>query len=165
MVKIKKCVFLGPEISDFGPKIRFCYTTPNFVNGPFVALRETIHFAPWDLFFESLFTFDFVKKKKTGRRTKKSSPTPLWGHRLPITGWLLRGLRVWGFEGVEGDEAADGADGSDMAAIYIYCHMVRTSLGKGYMALWGFQGIVGVDGWVEWMIPLSLLWLLEHLRC
>ena len=49
-------------------------------------------------------------------------------------------------EGVEGDEAADGADGSDMAAIYIYCHMVRTSLGKGYMALWGFQGIVGVDG-------------------
>ena len=23
--------------------------------------------------------------------------------------------------------------------LYIYCHMVRTPLGKGYMAFWGFR--------------------------
>ena len=30
----------------------FCHATLNFVNGPFVALRETVHFAPWDRFFD-----------------------------------------------------------------------------------------------------------------
>ena len=35
---------------------------------------------------------------------------------------------------------AEGADGTDMAAAAAgYCHMVRTPLGIGYMALWGFQ--------------------------
>ena len=41
---------------------------------------------------------------------------------------------------------ADGADGTDMAAIYIYFHMVRTPLGTGYMALFGFQAICRVSG-------------------
>ena len=42
------------------------------------------------------------------------------------------------------------ADGTDMAAIYIYCQMVRTPLGIGYMALLGF-GANCVTGWMdEW---------------
>ena len=42
--------------------------------------------------FTFVFTFVFLAKtlffhfrKKNGRRAKKSSPTPQWGHRLPVT--------------------------------------------------------------------------------
>ena len=44
-----------------------------------------------------------------------------------------------------GEVTSEGADGTDVAAIYIYCHMVRTPC----MALWGFGAksqIDGVDG-------------------
>ena len=38
-----------------------------------------------------------------------------------------------------------------MWLLHIYCHMVRTPLGIGYMALWGF-GAKCLTGWVmEWM--------------
>ena len=53
---------------------------------------------------------------------------------------------------------AEGADGTDVAAIYIYCHMVRTPLGIGYMALLGF-GAKYVTGRMggEWSgVPLGL---------
>ena len=39
-------------------------------------------------------------------------------------------------EGGKVVEGADGADGADVAAIY--CEIVRTPLGIGFMALWGF---------------------------
>ena len=35
---------------DFGPKIRFCYSTPDFVNGPFVTLDDIFDLAPSDRF-------------------------------------------------------------------------------------------------------------------
>ena len=38
---------IGP---DFGPKIRFCYSTPDFVNGPFVTLNDIFDLAPSDRF-------------------------------------------------------------------------------------------------------------------
>ena len=47
--------FVGPKSSDFGPKLRFRHTTPNFVNGPFVALGETVHFQPLERFFDFSF--------------------------------------------------------------------------------------------------------------
>ena len=61
-----------------------------------------------------------------------------------------------GFEGADwamGAEGVEGAEGPDVAAIYIYCHMVRTPLGIGYMALWGFDsksevGWLG-NGWMD----------------
>ena len=35
---------------DFGPKICFCYRTPDFVNGPFLALDDIFDLAPSDWF-------------------------------------------------------------------------------------------------------------------
>ena len=35
---------------DFGPKIVFCYKTPDFVNGPFVTLDDIFDLAPSDRF-------------------------------------------------------------------------------------------------------------------
>ena len=35
---------------DFGPKIRFCDRTPDFVDGPFIALDNIFNFAPSDRF-------------------------------------------------------------------------------------------------------------------
>ena len=47
--------FLGPENSVLGTKICLLPYAPNFVKGPFLALGETDHFAPWDRFFDFLF--------------------------------------------------------------------------------------------------------------
>ena len=44
-----------PKFSDFGPKVRFCYRTPDFVNGPFVALAKAVDLAPLDQFLNFLF--------------------------------------------------------------------------------------------------------------
>ena len=55
----------------FSPKSRFlaqisdiCHTTPILVNSPFVALGETVHFPPWERFFDfrSPVTAVFVKE-------------------------------------------------------------------------------------------------------
>ena len=37
-----------------------------------------------------------------------------------------------------------------MWLLYIYCEIVRTPLGIGFMALWGF-GAKSVTGWMKWM--------------
>ena len=66
----------------------------------------------------------------------------------------------------EEDEGAIGADlaiGAEGAAIYILLDGYDT-MGIGYMTLWGL-GAKCVSGVGEWVIPLSLLRLLEHLRC
>ena len=52
----RSALFLGSENSVFGHKILFfCNETPNFVDGLLVALGKTIHFAPWDRFFDFSF--------------------------------------------------------------------------------------------------------------
>ena len=73
----------------------FCYRTPDFVNGLFVAPGETVDLAHLDRFFLLFLPRNArFRKKKTGWRAKKSSPTPLWGHCLPVTALALsaRGL-------------------------------------------------------------------------
>ena len=47
--------FFWPKFSDFGPKVRFCYRTPDFVNGPFVTLAKAVDLPPSDPFFDFLF--------------------------------------------------------------------------------------------------------------
>ena len=51
-------------------------------------------------------------------------------------------------KGVEVVEAAEGAGWTGVAAIYIYCEMVRTPLGIGYMALIGGFGAKCLSEWV-----------------
>ena len=65
--------------------------------------------------------------------------------------------------GAEGAERVEGAEEEKGAAIYMLLDGYDT-MGIGYMALWGF-GAKCVSGVGEWVIPLSLLRLLEHLRC
>ena len=47
--------FFLPKFSDFGPKSVFCYRTPDFVKGPFVALAKAVDLAPSDQFFDFSF--------------------------------------------------------------------------------------------------------------
>ena len=53
MVFIRKWMFiLGLKSWFLAEKSDFCLMTPNFVNDPFVVLGETVHFPPWDRFFD-----------------------------------------------------------------------------------------------------------------
>ena len=58
----------------------FCYMIPNFVNSPFVALGKTVHFAPWDRFFDFLFP-SYSRFPKRNRPTRQK----VFPHRLPVT--------------------------------------------------------------------------------
>ena len=57
--------FWGPKSRFLAKKSDFCDTTPILVNGPFVALRETVHFSPWDRFFDFPFPRCSSFRKKT----------------------------------------------------------------------------------------------------
>ena len=60
-------LFLGPKFRFLVKKSNFCQTTPILVNGPFVALGETVHFPPWEQFFDLLFpSYSHFRKKKSG---------------------------------------------------------------------------------------------------
>ena len=43
--------FLGPKSQFLAKKSDFCHTIPILVNGPFIALRETFHFPPWEVYY------------------------------------------------------------------------------------------------------------------
>ena len=61
--------FFGPKNLDFGPKICFfCYRTPDFVNGPFVALSKDGRFCT----FGSIF-FIFVSERQPFSWRKKTA--------------------------------------------------------------------------------------------
>ena len=47
--------FLGPKSRLLAKKSNFCHTTSILVIGTFVALRETVHFPPWERFFDFSF--------------------------------------------------------------------------------------------------------------
>ena len=81
--------FLGRKSRFLAKKSDFCHTISSLVNGPFLALGETVHFPPWDR-FPRYSSFH----KKPGCQLKKSPPSPLRGHRLPVTALALsaRGL-------------------------------------------------------------------------
>ena len=56
MVRRKKCMFfLGQNFRIFARNSVFCYRTPDFVNGPFVALAKAVDLAPSDPFFDFSF--------------------------------------------------------------------------------------------------------------
>ena len=56
MVRVKKWVFfLGQNFRILARKSVFCYRTPDFVNGPFVALGDSFDLAPADPFLNFSF--------------------------------------------------------------------------------------------------------------
>ena len=58
-------VFLGPKIRISARKFVFCYRTPDFVDGPFVALGKTVDLALSDRFFDFSFSsHDRFRKKE-----------------------------------------------------------------------------------------------------
>ena len=68
--------FLVKNFRFLARKAVFCYRTPDFVYGAFVALGETVDLAPSDRFFDFSFpSYGRFRKKKTSRRAKKSFPT------------------------------------------------------------------------------------------
>ena len=66
-------LFFGPEISVFAQKSD-CYMTPILVNGPFVALGETILFPCWGRFLDFLFPSCGRFRKKNWSMRQKVSP-------------------------------------------------------------------------------------------
>ena len=81
------CLFLGPNFRFLAQKSDFCHSTPILVDGPFLALGETVHFPPCERFFNFRFSsYSRFRKKKT----VDPSPSPLWGYRLPVTALVLR---------------------------------------------------------------------------
>ena len=95
MAAIKKCTFfLGPKNPDFGPKIRFFVWDRVFWQSGARNPRRWFRFGT----FGSIVRF-FVSELRPfswgepGRRAKKSYPTPLWGHRLPVTALALSARR------------------------------------------------------------------------
>ena len=68
MFRVKKwMILLGPKSRFLAEETNFCRTTPILVNGPFAALGETVHFQPWERFFDFLFPSysRFCKKKNS----------------------------------------------------------------------------------------------------
>ena len=116
VIVMKWMFFLGPKTRFSDQKFVFYHRTLIFVNGPFVALGETVHFAPWDWFFNFSFqSYGRFRKKKRPTHQKvfphpnmralsatnspspspspsgldNFLPTPLWGHCLPVTALAL----------------------------------------------------------------------------
>ena len=65
-----------PKNLEFGPKLRFCCRTPNFCQWPVCSPWKDGPFCT----LGSIFRLEFLSYG-----AKKSSPTRLWGHRLPVT--------------------------------------------------------------------------------
>ena len=86
MVNFKKwAFFLGPKSWFLAKKSDFCHTTPILVNDPFVALGVTVHFPPWDRFFDFPLRSYSSFRKKIRLTRQKVFPLPTVGHRLPVT--------------------------------------------------------------------------------
>ena len=91
--------FLGPKNSVFGPKISFFVWDPVFWQRGARNPRRWFRFGT----FGSIVRF-FVSELRPfswgepGRRAKKSYPTPLWGHRLPVTALALSARRPFGLD-------------------------------------------------------------------
>ena len=58
--------FWAQNLGFWAKKSNFCHTTPILVNGPFVALGETVHLPPWERFSDFPFkSYSRFRKKKT----------------------------------------------------------------------------------------------------
>ena len=80
------CLFLGPK--KFWPKNSI------LVNGPFVALRVTVHFPPWERFFDFPFRSYSCFRKKILLTAQKVFPLPTVGFYCTVKALALsaRGL-------------------------------------------------------------------------
>ena len=70
MVRTKKWAFFGMKICLLPYDHKLCQR-------PFLALRETVHFAPWDQFFILRFRVTAVFIKKTRPTRQKVFPHPI----------------------------------------------------------------------------------------
>ena len=75
MVKGKKwAFFLGPKSRFLAKKSNFCHVIPILVKGPFVTPGETVHFPPWEPFFNFPFPSYSRFRKKNLVDASKSLP-------------------------------------------------------------------------------------------
>ena len=113
--------FLGPKNPDFGPKIRFFVWDPVFWQSGARNPRRWFRFGT----FGSIVRF-FVSELRPfswgepGRRAKKSYPTPLWGHRLPVTALALSARRPFGPA-----RFARGLDNKDKSNVSIILYLLK----------------------------------------
>ena len=93
----KWAFFFGPKNPDFGPKIRFFVWDPVFWQSGARNPRRWFRFGTFGssvrLFVSELRPFS---RGEPGRRAQKSYPTPLLGHRLPVTALALSAPRPFG---------------------------------------------------------------------
>ena len=73
--------FFWPKNSVFSLRIRFLPYDPKFCQRPVCSPRRDGSFPTFRTIFPSYSRFPV----KPGRCAKKTSPTPLWGHCLPVT--------------------------------------------------------------------------------
>ena len=71
--------FFGQNFRILARKSVFCYRTPDFVNGPFVALDDIFDLAPSDRFLNFLNQESYRVPKKSGPRKKGFWPFSLAG--------------------------------------------------------------------------------------
>ena len=103
MVRIQKWLFFfGPKNPHFGPKIRFFVWDPVFWQSGARNPRRWFRFGTFGssvrLFVSELRPFS---RGEPGRRAKKSYPTPLWGHRLPVKALALSALSLRASPGLD----------------------------------------------------------------
>ena len=68
---------MGPKFRFLVQKSDFCHKTPILVNGPFVALGNTIRFPPWEPFFDIPFrSYSHFRKKRNRLTRPKVFPLP-----------------------------------------------------------------------------------------
>ena len=82
---------LGTKTRILTQDFAFCYKTPNFVDGPFVAPGETVHFQPSDRFF------------KAGQNAKETQFDSTYPGKQPVTNkqGLNCGISVQGQQAME----------------------------------------------------------------
>ena len=89
--------FFGPKNPVFGPKLIFFVWDRVFWQSGARNPRRWLRFGTFGssvrLFVSELRPFS---RGEPGRRAQKSYPTPLWGHRLPVTALALSARRPFG---------------------------------------------------------------------
>ena len=69
----KRGCFFGPKTQFSAQKSVFCNMTPNFVNGPFLAHGDTVHFARWNQYCKRALDVDHYLELPPPHRTAPQS--------------------------------------------------------------------------------------------
>ena len=81
-------LFLGPKSRFLAKKSDFCHTTPILANDRFVALGVTVHFLPWDRFFDFPFLSYSCFRKKIRLTRQKVFPLLTVGATSVSNSWM-----------------------------------------------------------------------------